>query len=378
MEYRYLLLPALWIIAGFLIGLLLEKVLLQWLRKTAEKTAWLGDNIIFASLRGIPVFWGVASGIYLATLNSTSSETINALLNQALLVALLWSLTIIAARLAAGFTSAYAGRDGTFLPPTSIIPGLIRLLVYVVGILFILSTLSISIAPFLTALGVGGLAVALALQDTLTNVFAGLYLIASRQIKPGDYVQLESKEEGYIVDINWRSTTVRTVLDNMIIVPNARFSSSIVTNFYLKQKAMRVRIGVAVAYGTDLDKVEQITLEVAREVLQELAPGVRHPEPELYLHTFGEFSLNFTVILRAREFYEQYRLRHIFMKRLIARYNVENIEIPFPIKEFEMELSTGGLEAGGTGRLTPSDRFEPVAEADDPMRGEAGLSDSAA
>jgi small-conductance mechanosensitive channel len=85
---------------------------------------------------------------------------------------------------------------------------------------------------------VGGLAVALALQDTLSNLFAGLHIIASKKLLPGDYFLLDSGEEGYVQDVNWRNTFIRTLRNNMIVVPNARLASAILTNYYQPSSEM--------------------------------------------------------------------------------------------------------------------------------------------
>ncbi len=354
------------ILGGVVAGLFLEKVILRWLDLLAERTKWEVDNIVFKSIRGVPIFWGAAGGVYLAILTLDISDRIADVLGSLLVVAILWSVTIIAARVTAKLTSSYGGRDVSFLPSTSLIPALTRLLVYVVGFLIILSTLNISIAPLLTALGVGGLAVALTLQNTLSNVFAGLYLIASRQINPGDYVKLDSGQEGYAVDIDWRSTIVRTVLGNTVIIPNATMASSIVTNYSLHRREIQIKIPVAVDYDSDLRQVERVTLEVARETISAVNPALAHYNPLLYFHTFGEFSLNLTVVMAVRDYFDQYRLRHEFMIALLKRYKEEGINIPFPIKEFEMELSTQGLDADQAGSLEKSSWRAGPAEEEDP------------
>lgn len=353
--------PALCVVAGFIVGWFLEKVVLRQLTSLADITRWRADNVIFASFRGIPVFWGTAAGIYVATLTTQAGPEVVALLEKLLIVAVLWSFTIIAARMSAGLISAYASRDESFLPPTSIIPNLVQLLLYAVGLLIILNELDISITPLLTALGVGGLAVALALQETLANVFAGLYLLAARQIKPGDYVRLDTGDEGYVADMNWRSTTVRTILDNMVIVPNAKLASAIVTNYHLPATGMLVRIALGVDYESDLEQVERVTLEVARETLREVSGTAPAQPPLLFFHGFGEFSLNLVVLLRVREYFDQYRARHLFIKRLLARFQQEGIRIPFPIREFQMQVSS---ESAGV--VSPPDASASAVDANVP------------
>ena len=364
--YYEILLPAAFIVGGFLIGYFLEKVVLPRLVSLADVTIWKADNVIFPAFRGIPVFWGGALGIYLATVFAAADPGLETRLNNLLVVALLWSVTIVAARIGAGLISIYAGRSGSFLPATSLIPGLIRLSIYITGLLIILQTLDVSITPVLTALGVGGLAVALALQDTLANVFAGVYLLAARQIKPGDYVRLESGEEGYIADINWRSTSVRTILDTMVIVPNGKLASAIVTNFDLPGRDLLLRVPFGVEYDSDLEHVERVTLEVARETLLEVTGRPVHEEPRVFLQSFGEFSLNFIALLRARDYFDQYRVRHVFMKRLLQRYRAEGIAIPFPIREFQMQLSPEGPDAAGPAKVYPPDYHASAVESNAP------------
>ena len=126
-----------------------------------------------------------------------------------------------------------------------------------------MNELGVSITPILTALGVGGLAVALALQDTLSNFFAGFYIMMAGQIRVGDYVKLDSGEEGYIVDISWRSLTIRTLPNNIVVVPNSKVAQANVTNYSLPEKRMSLLIKVGVSYDSEPDQIERILVEEA-------------------------------------------------------------------------------------------------------------------
>jgi len=138
------------------------------------------------------------------------------------------------------------------------------------------------------------------------------------------------------MDISWRNTTIRQLPNNVVIVPNSKLASIIVTNYYLPQQEMSVLVQVGVGYDSDLEKVEKVTIEVAKEVMREVPGGVPEFEPFIRYHTFGDFSIDFTVILRAREFVDQYLVKHEFIKRLHRRYQQEGIEIPFPIRTIYM------------------------------------------
>ncbi|MCG2811929.1 MAG: mechanosensitive ion channel family protein, partial [Candidatus Aminicenantes bacterium] len=137
--------------------------------------------------------------------------------------------------------------------------------------------------------------------------------------------------------INWRNTTVRELSNNLNIIPNSHISKTIVKNYFLPEKISSVLVQVGVAYESDLEKVEKATIEVAREVMREIPGGVSDFEPFTRYHTFGDSSINFTVILKAKEFVDQYILKHEFIKRLHKRYQAEGITIPFPIRTLHFE-----------------------------------------
>jgi small-conductance mechanosensitive channel len=330
-------LPSALIAGGFLIGIIFEKVIVKKLKSVALRTKWKGDEIIISSIHGVTTLWFVIAGIYVAILYIPINPTYLSLLQKILLVIIIFSGTLVIARIAAGFADIYANKVKGVLASTTIFLNLTKLLVFLIGILIILQTLGISISPILTALGIGGLAVALALQDTLSNLFSGLQIIASRQVRIGDYVKLNTGEEGYVTDITWRNTTIRAIPDNMIIVPNSKLASTILTNYHQPAKVMSVIVQIGVSYDSDLAKVEKVTLEVAKEILREIEGGIPDFEPFIRYHTFADFSINFNVILRAKEFFDQYLIKHEFIKRIHKRYKKEGIEIPFPIRTIHME-----------------------------------------
>ena len=214
------------------------------------------------------------------------------------------------------------------LRTTTITESFVRIVVITLGLLVILNGLGLSITPMLTALGVGGLAVALALQDTLANLFAGFYLTVAKQIRIGNYIRLSSGEEGYLVDIDWRASRLRQLSNNTVLIPNSKLSQSIVTNYHLPEQELTVVIEASVDYGSDLDKVERITTDVGRDVMRTVPGGVSGFEPFLHFHTLGDPGIGFSVTLRAREFVDQNLIRHEFVKRLLRRYATEGITIP--------------------------------------------------
>lgn len=321
------------LIAGYFLRKLLYDRLRLWGKRSKRKLA----EVIAASTKGPTIIWLSMLAIYLAIKFSKVPQGVVGIVGKILLVLGLFSIMLVASNIVIAAIQLYAKRTRTTTGVTSLTQNIARVIIFTIGILIILNSLNIQIGPILGALGVGGLAIALALQDTLSNLFAGFYITASGQIKVGDYVKLESGEEGYITDISWRTTKIRMLPNNIILVPNEKLAKVIVTDYYLPEKELAVLIDVGVHYDSDLKKVEQVTIEVAKEVMTEVTGGVPEFMPFIRYHTFGDFSINFTVILRAKEFVDQYLVKHEFVKRLHERYKAEGIVIPYPIRTINYE-----------------------------------------
>ena len=338
MQKLYDFIPAISFIIGSIIaGIIFEKLIVKRIGEWARRTKWKGDDVIFEAIQGKSILWFVLAGVYSALYSLPMlRKDILILLTNILIVIIIFSMTLVLSRMSSGFIRLYSMKTETFLPESSIITNLAKLFIILIGVLIILQFLGITIAPILTALGVGGLAVALALQDTLSNIFAGIHLIATGQLKVGDYIKLDTGEEGHVVDVTWRNSTIKTIYNNLIVIPNSKLASTIITNYSLPIRELSVIVPVGVSYASDLEKVEQVTIEVAREVMKEVPGGIPEFEPFIRYHTFADFSINFNVVLRAREFIDMYPIKHEFVKRLHRRYGQEGIEIPFPIRTVHM------------------------------------------
>lgn len=358
------ILPVLFILGGLLLGIFFEVIVLKSLKKITVHTSWQLVDILLTSLHRMPMLWFTCAGIYGATLSISINPQLRKFINDVLVAVVILSVAVFLSRMAVGllnllskrtesretpssssvvqyskYLASLSQRAESGLPATSLFvsvtlfANVIRLLILLIGIFIILQNLGISITPLVTALGIGGLAVALALQDTLSNLFAGFHIIASKQVRPGDYVKLDTGDEGYVTDVNWRNTVITPLpANNIIIIPNSKFASAIITNYNLPEKKIWVPVQVGVSYNSDLEKVEKITLEVAKETVKEVAGGVLDFEPLIRYHTFGESSILFTVRMLVDEFSSQFPVKHEFIKRLHKRYKEEGIEIPFPTR----------------------------------------------
>ena len=336
------------ILGALIVGFIVERVLIRWLRWLARKTETRWDDLIVDSIRAMPEAWAGLLGLWAAVSLEGTPPFIRSMVLRILPILVIVSLIVVGMRIAAGTVEQFARTRSDILPSATLVTNLARLLVAILGFFIILQNLNIQITPLLTALGVGGLAVALALQDTLGNLFAGVQIILSRQVRPHDYVRLETGEEGYVDDVKGRNTTIRTFPNqNLVIVPNSTLASSIVTNYSLPRRNLWIQIGVGVSYASDLERVEAVTLDVARQVLSSVEGGVSTADPKIRYHTFGDSSIDFTVQLFVSEFTDQFLVRHEFIKRLHARYSQEGIEIPFPIRTVHMAAEADSAQGPG-------------------------------
>ncbi len=350
--------PSAIVAGGLVLGLIADRFVLPRLQRYAVGRRWVGGDLWIASLHGVTLAFFLIAGLYIALLAMPMHPTSVTIVHKGFLVALIPLGTLVLARIAGELVSSYSWslhrrRGAEALPSPSILSNLTKLLVFIVGGLIILQSLGIAISPILTALGVGGLAVALALQETLSNFFSGLYIMVSRQIRRGDYVKMNTGEEGHVVDINWRSTQIREGPNNMIIVPNAKLAAATVTNYYQPDPELVVIIPASVGYESDLDRVEHVTLDVARAVMREVPGGIPAFEPLLRYNGFGDASVNFNVILRAREVADQPRVKHEFVKRLHERFGREGIAFR---SRAEVYLRDGNGAAEPLSRATRSSR----------------------
>lgn len=301
------------------------------LHRWAGKTETRIDDIIINSLKTPSIYWCLAIGLYIGAGVSELPKQYVFYFSKSIHVVIILSITIAIANLVGKIFRNYIQKSNLPIPTTGLAYGILKGTIIVIGFLIILSVLGISITPLLTALGVGGLAVALALQDTLANLFAGIHILMEKSIRVGDFVKLETGQEGYVEDITWRTTRVRMLPNNMVVIPNSKLAQSVVTNYYLPEKRMSLLIPIGVSYSSDPEKVEKILVEEAKEAVGKIPGLLGDPEPFVrFIPGFGDSSLDFTLICQVQEFVDQYLVQHELRKRIFKRFKEEGIEIPFP------------------------------------------------
>jgi small-conductance mechanosensitive channel len=311
--------------------LIVRSIFFRIFHRWAEKSRSGLDDLIIRAVKTPSIFWSLAIGLYLGVNVSEYTGKYLHYINQSINILIIFSITVAAASLTGKIFVYYVEKSEIPIPTTGLVNGILRGLIWVVGLIIILNFLGIPITPMITALGVGGLAVALALQDTLANLFAGIHIMIEKSIRVGDFIKLESGQEGYVEDITWRTTRIRMLPNNMVIIPNHKFSQSIVTNYFLPEKRMSLLIPVSVSYQADPEKVEAVLADEAKKAVGEIPGLLGDPEPFVrFIPGFGDSSLDFTLICQVKEFVDQYQVQHELRKRILKRLKTEGLEIPFP------------------------------------------------
>jgi len=295
---------------------------------------WTGHRsetkLFLQAIRVPSMLWCVVLGLFVALQIANLPPRLAAQIQVVLESAIILSVTITVASVLGSLVAAASERHALAVGVTGLFRTSVQLVVFVVGGLVMLGSLGISITPILTALGVGGLAVALALQDTLSNLFAGIHLLADRPIRVGDYVRLAAHDvEGHVLDVGWRSTRIRMPQNSVVVVPNTRVAESVITNFDLDSTRVGVTIRVGVSYEADPDHVERVLVEEATAAIGQVPRLLGDPPPVARLIPgFGDYSLDFTLACQAHSFVDQFAVQHELRKRILKRLRAEGIAMP--------------------------------------------------
>ncbi len=313
------------------LALFARRLLLSLLHRWAAKTETEIDDILLSVIRGPSVTWAIALGLYLGIGTSVLPPRIIQASFSLLHILVILSFTFVAANGAEHLLRFAARRADLPLAATGLTYVVLKGFVISLGVLILLGTLGVSIAPLLTALGVGGLAVALALQDTLSNLFAGIHILMEKSIRVGDFVKLDSGEEGSVTDIGWRTTRIRLLPNNVVIIPNNKLAQARIINYNLPDKSLALLIPISVSYAADLDHVQRLLVEEATAAIGRVPGLLANPAPFVrFIPGFSQSSLDLTLIVNVGEFVDQYLVQHELRLRILKRFRAEGVEIPFP------------------------------------------------
>ncbi len=323
------------ILMGFvLVGNVVHFIFKSVLHRFAQNSKLNMDGIILSAVAKPFFTLVILMGLYFSLKFLSVLQPYTKWLDGAFFVVFVFIFAYIVARILSVLVIRGLKNQKKYEKTPRLINKIIYVIVYLIGFLMILDYFKIEITPLIATFGLGGLAVGLALQSTLSNFFAGLHIISDRLVDVGDFIELpDAKVSGYVEDIGWRSTRIRSLLNQIIIVPNSKLAESIIINNTLPDQEMPAIVQVGVSYESDLKKVEEITIEVAKEIQKTVPGAVKNFEPFIRFHTFDDSNINFSVTLRVENFVDRFFIIHEFIKALKERYDKEGIEISWPVRK---------------------------------------------
>ena len=290
------------------------------------------DEALAGALRGPVVLLVFAQALFMALRTLSYLEPHRARVDQVWVAATVAVVTFAAQRVVSRLLTWYAARpsvaggrlDSRSAPLVRRAAGVVIVLA---GAIIVLDTLGIQISPLLAGLGIGGLAVALALQPLLANLFASSYMLSDASVRVGDQIEVAGGPSGRVEDIGWRATRLRNADNNIVIVPNSLLAGSVVTNYSAGDPTMDARVELGLPYAVDLARVVELLTAEARRVRDEEPGAAPAGEPMVRFTRFADSNIEVTVRVRARSFADAAALRHVLMQRVHARLVAEGVAI---------------------------------------------------
>ena len=345
-----LIIPACILFVSFCIGVMLNRFIQSKLEGRVKASESEIFEIFFRAMKGVPIYLCIVIGLYWSVTTSDMPAGLEKIFSYILFAMIVFSITRVCERTLSGFIRLkFSGSSD--MTQSTLLDTIFRVAIYASGALVILDYFNISIAPIMAAMGVGGMAVAFGVRETLENIFSGLQLIISKQLRVNDYIKLSTGDEGKVIDINWRFITVMPANEgSVVVIPNKVIANAVTSNFSQPRDDIVVIVPIGVSYDSDLEQVERVTVEVARELQikidgyephfdsegvdrNKLAPIVRY-------QAFNDSSIDFNTVMHVQTFTNQYLLKHEFIKAITKRYREEGINIPFPIRTLDLPDDT--------------------------------------
>ncbi|MBR4905151.1 MAG: mechanosensitive ion channel family protein [Selenomonadaceae bacterium] len=341
-----LIVPACILAFSLAVGIALNNFLEKKIEKRVESSDSEIMEIFFRAMKGVPISLCLVIGLYWSVTTSSMPPGLERIFSYILFTVIIFSITRVCERTLSGFIRLkFSGSSD--ITQSTLLDTIFRVAIYASGALIVLDYFDISIAPIMAAMGVGGMAVAFGVRETLENIFSGLQLIVSKQLRVNDYIKLSTGDEGRITDINWRYITVMPPNEgSVVVIPNKIIANAVSTNYSQPRDDIIVVVPIGVSYDSDLDLVERVTVEVARDLMIKIdgyepqfdSEGVdrNNLAPVVRFQCFNDSSIDFNAVMHVQVFTNQYLLKHEFIKAITKRYREEGINIPFPIRTLDL------------------------------------------
>jgi small-conductance mechanosensitive channel len=340
------------------VGFAFERIVVRSLQVVARRSAWEYDDAVIKSLSpglGVLVVWALASAAFRfldIQFRPGASEIFLNLGITLVVIAIAYSLT----RLMRGVLRVRAKQSPSWQRLSASGSRVAAIVVYLVAFVLIIGQYGIEITPLLTTMGLAGLAVALALQDTLANFFSGLWIQAQPSLQTGHYVRFEeAKLEGFVEDIGWRTTKIRTLPGNIIEVPNQKIAQSTVQDFWLPDPKMGTSITIVTGFEADPERVVPMMLEECMAAADEVSFILREPAPAARLNKAVENGWEYWMSIWVPYYYNQWNAQGYVLNKIRKRFLKEGIRMPYPIRE-TVQVAPDRVDVSGSiASARPSD-----------------------
>jgi small-conductance mechanosensitive channel len=326
------------LIGAILLAKIIKEIVLVLLKRLTAKTQTDLDDVIIQIISKPLYSIILVAGLHYSIIMLDLLNNYTNIANKIFFVIYTLLVTSAIAKIITTLISEWLKVKKNFEAVPKLISKVINLAIYLTALIIILSYFGVEISPLIAGLGIGGLAVGLALQNTLANFFSGIHIISDEPIKLGDYIEIGTEVAGTVIDIGWRSTKIKTLSGDIIIMPNNTVSESIITNLSKNDQTVSAKILCGVDYSADMEQVEKITLELANNIQKNTQGAVEDYTPSFAFTQFADSNINFTVYLRAKTRMDRMKLQNIFMKALKKKFDEEKIEISWPVRKiYSME-----------------------------------------
>ena len=324
--------------AAIVVATVFDVALIRYAKKVTRNTkSDLSENII--NIIEKPVYILILFvGLYLSLSHLPLLNDYQFNIDRIFFVVIVFLVTFIISRTSRAIIGHWLHAQEKYRKTPQLITKILSASLYIIALLIILGHFRVNITPILATLGVGSIAIGLALQSTLANFFAGLSIVSDRPVSVGDFIEVEgivggNNIAGTVEDIGWRSTRIRTQPDTIIVMPNNKLAESTIANTSKPRLETSVMVECGVSYNSDLEKVEKVTKDVGGTIQKNLPEAVDSFEPKIRFHTFADSNINFTVVLRVKRYQDRFTLKSEFIKSLKSRYDKEGIEISWPVRK---------------------------------------------
>ncbi|MGD8535274.1 MAG: mechanosensitive ion channel family protein [Candidatus Aminicenantes bacterium] len=315
-----------------LIAALLLKIILKTvLKPLAKKTKTKIDDIIIKSLSSIVFYVVLLIGIKVGLSQfQLTTEVFDNLVNTLLILIISVFLLKIINHLADLWMKEWKFKTKTTADERLIpfLQKILKAIVIILAVIFVFSGWNVNISPLLATAGIAGLAIGLAVKDSLSNILGGLQLVLDKTFKVGDKVELESGEMGVIMDIGLRSTKLKTYDNEIIYIPNGYLANAKIKNFTHPDVSIRVNVEFGVVYGSDTEKVRQVVLDAVKKI----DTVIEEPEPVVQFLKMSDFSLDFVARAWVQEYTGAYSTKIRMTDEIYNALNKAGIGIPFPTR----------------------------------------------